>query len=174
MRNISPSYKARHSRILIGRDRSETAHATGVEHAKSLLCPTRNKCETLSPAPTRRAALSLPTRGDRIHKTARRMTRPGGDRGAIRRTRRGRLSRRYVPSTSSTSTRQNGPRTVGHGGRGGYAANWFIVLWTPPAFSAASPAKYSLWSSPMSLPDMFWCFTQAMPSRISRRCTPLT
>lgn len=45
----------------------------------------------------------------------------------------------------------------------GQAANWFIVLWTPPAFSAASPAKYSLWSSPMSDPDMFWCFTQAMP-----------
>ena len=22
--------------------------------------------------------------------------------------------------------------------------NWFIVLWTPPALSAASPAKYSL------------------------------
>src|SRR3546814_5166978 len=28
-------------------------------------------------------------------------------------------------------------------------ANWFIVLWAPPAFNAASPAKYSLWSSPM-------------------------
>jgi hypothetical protein len=45
------------------------------------------------------------------------------------------------------------------------------VLWTPPAFRAASPAKYSLWSSPMSEPDMFWCFTQAMPWRISWRCT---
>ncbi|AJA08400.1 hypothetical protein SKP52_07395 [Sphingopyxis fribergensis] len=43
------------------------------------------------------------------------------------------------------------------------AANWFIVLSLPAAFSAASPAKYSLWSSPMSLPDIFWCFTQAMP-----------
>ncbi len=55
-----------------------------------------------------------------------------------------------------------------------YAANWFIVLCAPPAFNAASPAKYSLWSSPMSEPDMFWCFTQAIPSRISLRCTPLT
>ena len=43
------------------------------------------------------------------------------------------------------------------------AANWFIVLAEPPALSAASPAKYSLWSSPMSEPDMFWCFTQAIP-----------
>ena len=53
-------------------------------------------------------------------------------------------------------------------------ANWPIVLWTPPAFRAASPAKYSLWSSPMSEPDMFWCFTQAMPWRISWRWTFLT
>ena len=136
--------------------------------------PTRNKCETLAAAPTRRTALSLPTRGDRINETARRIARSGSNRDAIRHHRRGRLSGRYVSSTSSTSAGHNGPRTVGHGGRGGYAANWFIVLWTPPAFSAASPAKYSLWSSPMSLPDMFWCFTQAMPSRISRRCTPLT
>lgn len=41
--------------------------------------------------------------------------------------------------------------------------NWFIVLSLPAAFRAASPLKYSLWSSPMSEPDMFWCLTQAMP-----------
>ncbi len=52
--------------------------------------------------------------------------------------------------------------------------NWFIVLSLPAAFSAASPLKYSLWSSPMSEPDMFWCLTQAMPWRISLRCTPAT
>lgn len=52
--------------------------------------------------------------------------------------------------------------------------NWFIVLSLPPALRAASPAKYSLWLSPMSLPAMFWCLTVAMPSRISRRCTPFT
>src|SRR5262249_58953706 len=45
--------------------------------------------------------------------------------------------------------------------------NWFIVLCAPPAFKAASPAKYSLWSSPMSEPAMFWCLTQAMFWRIS-------
>jgi hypothetical protein len=49
------------------------------------------------------------------------------------------------------------------------AANWLMVLLAPPAFRAASPAKYSLWSSPMSEPDMFWCFTVAMPWRISWR-----
>src|SRR6478735_1027724 len=54
------------------------------------------------------------------------------------------------------------------------ASNWFIVLLVPAALSAASPAKYSLWSSPMSEPAMFWCFTQAMPWRISWRCTPRT
>ncbi len=52
--------------------------------------------------------------------------------------------------------------------------NWFIVLSLPPALRAASPAKYSLWLSPMSEPAMFWCRTVAMPSRISRRCTPRT
>lgn len=52
--------------------------------------------------------------------------------------------------------------------------NWFIVLCLPDAFSAASPLKYSLWSSPMSEPDMFWCLTQAMPWRISLRWTPAT
>ena len=41
--------------------------------------------------------------------------------------------------------------------------NWFIVFSAPPAFSAASPAKYSLWLSPMSLPAMFWCLTVAIP-----------
>lgn len=41
--------------------------------------------------------------------------------------------------------------------------NWFMVLSLPAAFRAASPLKYSLWSSPMSEPDMFWCLTQAMP-----------
>ena len=41
--------------------------------------------------------------------------------------------------------------------------NWFIVLSLPAAFRAASPLKYSLWSSPMSEPDMFWCLTQAIP-----------
>ncbi len=52
--------------------------------------------------------------------------------------------------------------------------NWFIVLCAPPALRAASPAKYSLWVSPMSLPAMFWCLTVAIPPRISRRWTPLT
>ncbi len=33
--------------------------------------------------------------------------------------------------------------------------NWFMVLCAPPALRAASPAKYPLWSSPMSEPDMF-------------------
>ena len=52
-----------------------------------------------------------------------------------------------------------------------YDPNCPMVLCAPPAFSAASPAKYSLWSSPTSEPAMFWCFTQAMPWRISWRCT---
>ena len=45
--------------------------------------------------------------------------------------------------------------------------NWFMVLSLPPALSAASPAKYSLWLSPISEPAIFWCFTVAMPWRIS-------
>ena len=83
-----------------------------------------------------------------------------------------------VPPCLGPPSKQNGP---GHAARAvrqpslpGYQANWFIVLCAPPALSAASPAKYSLWSSPMSDPAMFWCRTQAMPWRISCRCTPIT
>ena len=36
-----------------------------------------------------------------------------------------------------------------------YYENWLEVLLAPPALRAFSPAKYSLWSSPMSEPDMF-------------------
>jgi len=52
--------------------------------------------------------------------------------------------------------------------------NWFMVFSSPPALRAASPEKYSLWSSPMSEPAMFWCLTQAIPWRISWRCTLAT
>jgi len=66
------------------------------------------------------------------------------------------------------------PGGPAHGRPGDTGQNWFIVLCWPAAFSAASPLKYSLWSSPRSEPDMFWCLTQAMPWRISLRCTPAT
>ncbi len=84
---------------------------------------------------------------------------------------------RRFPADRLSSPGKLGGRGVGlrvPGRKGRQAANWFIVLSLPAAFRAASPTKYSLWSSPMSLPDMFWCFTQAMPSRISLRWTPLT
>ena len=86
-----------------------------------------------------------------------------------------------APARSSARPASSGPdETTDAAGRAPAASvvfaqeNWFIVLFLPPALRAASPAKYSLWLSPMSLPAMFWCLTVAMPSRISRRCTPRT
>lgn len=58
-----------------------------------------------------------------------------------------------------------------HAGGAWIQPNCPMVLCAPPAFSAASPAKYSLWSSPMSEPAMFWCLTHAIPWRISSRWT---
>ena len=62
---------------------------------------------------------------------------------------------REWPAKPSASLADLAPATAWRGRVAAYAANWFIVLWAPPAFNAASPAKYSLWSSPRSDPDMF-------------------
>ena len=54
------------------------------------------------------------------------------------------------------------------------AANWFIVLAWPPAFSARSPETISLNVSPRSEPTSCWCLTAETLRRISSRCTVFT
>ncbi len=66
-----------------------------------------------------------------------------------------RLEGRARPRRGNRANKKASPEGLASCFGTGDYENWFIVLSLPAAFSAASPLKYSLWSSPMSEPDMF-------------------